>query len=187
MTSHAAFVGGFVLAASVALGAQSPPPVNGVNGTVALEGTTKKVYAALNVVIVQTIDGVEHVIHYTKDLLVHGGKGAGVDALQGLEEGSTVVVHYTVTGAEDTALEIDRVGDQGLKKTEGVIARVDRGRKEITIKFTDGTTETLQLTDRAAAETGSVLNDASTGGAKVVVYYSDEAGHKVAHYFKKIS
>src|SRR5471032_2045520 len=68
----------------VALRAQETPPVQ---GTIALEGTTKKVYSAVNVVVVETKDGVEHMIHYTKDLLVHGGKGSGVDAMQGLEDG----------------------------------------------------------------------------------------------------
>ena len=32
-------------------------------------------------------------------------------------------MHYTVTNAEETALEVDRVGDQGLQTTEGVVAR----------------------------------------------------------------
>jgi hypothetical protein len=187
MTSRVSLLGGFVLAASVMLSGQTPPPVPVVQGTMALEGTTKSVYAAAHIVIVKTIDGVEHVIHYTKDLLVHGGKGGGVDALQGLAEGSTVVVHYTATGAEETAQEIDRVGDKGLKTTEGVVARVDRLRKQITIKYANGKSETLQLTDRAAAEAEKDIDEASGGATKVVVYYSDEAGRKVAHYFRKIS
>ena len=162
MTSHTGLVGSLMLAASVALGAQSTPPP--VNGTIALEGTTDKVYAALNVVIVQTIDGVRHVIHYTKDLLMHGGRSTGVEALEGLETGTTVVVHYSVTDTTETASEIDRVGDQGLKITEGIVARVDRGRERITIKFTNGTAEKFQLTARAAAEAGTDLGDVAQRG-----------------------
>ena len=173
-----------LVAGSVALSAQSPPPVR---GTIALEGTMKKVYRAANTVIVTTIDGVEHVYHFTKDLLVHGGKGPGVDALEGLREGTTVVVHYTVEGAEQSATEIDRVGDEGLKVTEGVVARIDRGRKQITIRFDNGKTEDLRLTDRAAADAGKDLDQAGAGGTKVIVYYTDEGGRKVAHFFKKIS
>jgi hypothetical protein len=188
MTSHVTLIGSFVLAASVALGAQSPPPVNGVNGTLALEGTTNKVYRALNVVVVQTVDGVEHMIHYTKDLFVHGGKGTGVDALQGMPEGSKVVVHYTVAGTEETALEIDRVGDGGLNAAEGVVVRMDRAGRQITIRFGgDGTTETLQLTDRAAAEADGLLRGVPAAGTRIVVYYVDEGGHKIAHYLRKIS
>jgi hypothetical protein len=81
MSRFTTVIGGFVLAASVALGAQSPqspPPVNGVTGTVALDGTTNAVYRALHVVIVETVDGVEHVIHFTRHVFAHG-KGTGVD------------------------------------------------------------------------------------------------------------
>ena len=188
MRIQSGMVGGFVLAASVGLAAQSPPPVTGVNGNMAIEGTTNGVYRALNVVVVRTIDGVEHMIHYTKDLLVHGGKGKGADALQGLKEGSTVVVHYTLSGTEETAQEIDHVGDEdGLKKSEGVVIDVDRRRQQITVRFADRTTETRQLPARAAAEAGRDLGDATKGGAKVVVYYSDEGGRRVAHYFKQVS
>ena len=65
-----------VLAALVLTGwrtaaAQSPPPVQ---GTIALEGTMKTFYRAANVVIVTTMDGVEHAYHFTRDLVVHGRK-----------------------------------------------------------------------------------------------------------------
>jgi len=165
------------------LSAQSPPPVQ---GTIALEGTMKTFYRGVNTILVTTIDGVEHVYHFTKDLVVHGGKGHGLDALEGLREGSTVVVHYTVTGAEASAREIDRIGDEGLKVTEGVVTRISRGRKQVTIRFDDGSSETLRLTDRAAAEAGKD-DDQATATVKVIVYYSDEGGRKVAHFFKKAS
>jgi hypothetical protein len=169
---------------SITLSAQSPPPVQ---GTIALEGTMKTFYRAVNTIIVTTIDGVDHVYHFTKDLVVHGGKGRGPDALEGLREGSTVVVHYTVTQAEASAREIDSIGDDGLKVTEGVVTRIDRGRKQITIRFDDGKSETLRLTDRAAAEATKDVDQAATAPVKVIVYYSDEAGRKVAHFFKKAS
>ena len=59
---------------SITLSAQSPPPVQ---GPIALEGTMKTFYRGVNTIIVTTIDGVEHVYHFTKDLVVHGGKGPG--------------------------------------------------------------------------------------------------------------
>jgi hypothetical protein len=170
------------LMASSTPSAQSPPPVQ---GTIALEGTMKKFYRAANVVIVTTIDGVEHVYHFAKDLVVHGGKGSGIDALEGLREGSTVVVHYTVEGAESTAREIDRIGDEGLNVTEGTVTRISRGRKQITVRFDNGTAENFELTERAAVETAR--NIGQPGATKVLIYYSNEAGRKVAHAFKKIS
>jgi hypothetical protein len=179
-----AVLAGFVLSGSLGLGAQSPPPVR---GTIALEGTMKKFYKAANTVIVATKDGIEHVYHFTKDLLVHGGRGAGVDALSGLREGTTVVVHYVSTGADQSAVEIDRIGDEGLKVTEGIVHRIDRKRSQITIRFDNGTTETLRLTERAAAEASTEIARAPTETTKIIVYYSDEGGRKVAHYFKKAS
>jgi hypothetical protein len=177
-------VGG-ALALSMPLAAQEGPPINGLTGTVALEGTVEQEYAGANTVIVKTVDGVWHVFHFGKDLLVHGGKGTGIDALQGLRAGTTVAVHYTVTGGEASAQEIDRIGDDGLVVTEGTVIGIDRGRKQITIRFDDKNTETFQLTDRAAVDAGRDLDGAPKSAVRVTVYYTDEAGDKVAHFFKK--
>jgi archaellum component FlaG (FlaF/FlaG flagellin family) len=163
---------------------QNTPAVPGVTGTVALEGTTKEVYKGGNEIVVTTLDGVDHVFRFTKNLLVHGGKGSGVDALKGLQKGSTVLVHYTTQPEGASAEEIDRVGPGGLVETEGIVTKIDRGKKEITIRLDGGQTETLQLTDRAAADVGKSV-DATSGTARLVVYYTDESGRKVAHYFKQ--
>ena len=171
------------LAMSGAAAAQSPPPVQ---GTIALEGTMKKFYRAVNVVVVTTIDGVEHVYHFAKDLVIHGGKGTGVDALEGLREGTTVVVHYTAEGSEQAAREIDVIGEQGLEVTEGMVTRVDRGRRQITVRYDNGKTEVFRLTERAAAETAQAVQPVPSG-TKVVIYYTDEHGQNVAHFFGRIS
>ena len=178
-----ALAAGLIVGSSMPMAAQSPPPVQ---GTIALEATVKQFYRAANVVVVTTMDGVEHMYHFTKDLVVHGAKGSGVDALEDLREGTTVVVHYTVSGAEASAQEIDLFGDEGLKITEGQVAKIDRRRQEITIRFANGTTETLRMTNRAAESAGAA-EKAGADAAKVIVYYSDEAGRKVVHYFRKTS
>jgi hypothetical protein len=165
--------------------AQNRPPLP--NEPVAMEGTMKQFYRGLNVVVVKTMDGVEHVYNFTKDLIVHGGKKPGVEALEGLREGTTVVVHYSTAGAKASAQEIDILGDDGLRMTEGVIRNIDRRKREITIKFVTGETETFQMTSRAAAESEALLDDGGGAPATIVVYYSDETGHKVAHYFKRVS
>lgn len=164
--------------------AQSGPPVQ---GTVALEGNMKSFYKGLNAIIVTTMDGVEHTYHFAERLIVHGGKSPGPDALAGLEEGRMVVIHYTVEGNNQTAREIDILGGEGLKVTEGRVTNIDRGHKQITIRFGNGQTETLRLTDRAAAEAGKDLEKAGAEAARVIVYYEDENGRKVAHYFRKAS
>jgi hypothetical protein len=165
MIAHAQLSAGLMPAASVSLCAQRPIPPGPPVTNLTIEATQNKVDAALRVVVVTTVDGVEHLIHFTKDLLVHGGKGSGVDALQGLEAGRTVVVHYTRTGSDETAQEIDVIGgDQGLKTAEGVLTDIDRQRQQITIRFANGTTETLQLTQQAAADAGKDLDSASNDG-----------------------
>ena len=120
--------------------------------TIALEGTMKKVYRGANVVIVTTIDGVEHQYRFARDLVVHGGSGTDVSALEGLREGSTVVVHYSIQGAEQSAREIDVLGVEGLEATEAPVTRIDLGRGQITVRYASGTTDVFRLTERATAE-----------------------------------
>jgi len=170
------------LAVSSDVAAQSPPPVQ---GTVALEGTMNKFYRGANVVIVTTVDGVEHAYHFAKDLVVHGGNGTDTSALEGLHEGSTVVVHYTVEGSEQAAREVDVIGEDGLEVTEGRVTRIDRGSGQITVRYDSGKTEMFSLTARAATETSPQKMVPS--GTKVVIYYSDDHGQKVVHFFKRVS
>src|SRR3984893_658353 len=124
---------------------QGGPPIHGVTGTMATEATIKAEHKAANKIVVETEDGVEHVYESAKGLVVHGGK----DSLADLKPGTTVIIHYT---ADNTAQEIDRVGIDGLSTTEGIATRIDRGKKEITIRYDNGKIETLKLTPRAAAD-----------------------------------
>jgi hypothetical protein len=173
--------------APMAFAAQgTPPPVIPQTGTMALEGTMKAFYRGVNRLVVTTADGMEHVYHFTKELIVHGGKASGVDALDGMHEGVMVVIHYTMESGEPTVSEIDRLAD-GFEVTEARVVRIDRGQKRITVRFGDGRTESFQLTDRAAAEAPAELERAETGTASVVIYYKDEKGVKVVHFFKKAS
>ena len=164
-------------------GQEAPP----VTGTIALEGTVDQTYKAANTVVVKTVDGVRHLFHLTGKTVVHGGESAGAEALRGLKAGSTVVVHYTAAAGLQTALEVDRVDDKGLKTMEGVVTRVDRVGQKISIRLADGSTQTLRLTDRAAIDVGKDVDRAAVDTTRVVVYYADEAGQRVAHYFKRIA
>jgi hypothetical protein len=105
--------------------------------------------------------------------VVHGG----TDPLSDLKPGTTLIIHYT---ADNAAQEVDRVGASGLGSTEGIATKIDRGKKEITIRYDNGMIETLKLTDRAAADVGTNIGP----DTRIVVYYSDEASEKVTHYFK---
>jgi len=156
-------------------------PVSGVTGTMGLDGTVDKFYAGTHSALVKTADGIRHLVHLTDRTAVHGRRPTE-DPFSGLEEGSQVVVHYVVNGDTNTAVEIDRVGDGGLNLVEGTVVGIDRVAKKLTIQLADDSSMTLRLTDRAAHDVGKdVMNR-----AKVIVYYADEGGTRVAHYFKTV-
>jgi hypothetical protein len=177
-----ALVLGVVLLVTAPASGQDRPPLQ---EPIALEGTMKAFYRAANTVVVTTMDGMEHVYHFTKNLIVHGGKAPGVDALAELSEGTPIVIHRSVNGDQASAEEIDLLGEQGLKITEGRVSHIDRRKKEITIRYGNGTTERLQLTTRAAAESRASVDESDEDATELVIYYADEEGRKVAHYVTK--
>ena len=176
---HSLFVGIVALCAATAVNAQQPAVIHGLTGTIATETTIKDEHKAANKIVVKTEDGVEYVFDGTKDLLVHGGKD-----LSDLKPGTTVVVHYTADATGQLAREIDRVGTNGLSVTEGMVTKIDRGKKQIRIRYDNGTSETLALTARAAVDGNLDFRNLPHGTTRIVVYYSEDAGHKMAHYFK---
>jgi hypothetical protein len=171
---------GLILTAPHVAGAgqagQVPIPIHGYTGTIALEGTVEQIYSEVGALLVKTGDGVDHLVHVPKGTPVHGSR-----SLDSLQPGATVVVHYTVKGIQSSADEIDRIApDGGLKVNEGVVTGVNRAKKRITVKFADGSTQTLRLTRHASEYSGKHARR----GSQVVVYYSDDSGQRTAHYFE---
>jgi hypothetical protein len=162
-----------ILAAANGAAAQSPPPVQ---GTVALEGTMKKFYRGVSVVVGSTY-------RFVRDVFVPGGNGSGLDGVEGLREGSTVVVEYTVEGAQQAGPEVDVIG---LEATEGTVTRIDRGRRQIAVRYVNGNTEIFGLTERAPSEAPKDADRATPAATKVIIHYSDERGQRVAHFFWKV-
>jgi len=153
-----------------------------------LVGAILKVDTAAKTVVVKLADGTEHTFHVIGRTAFHGAEDTATgakDAFHGLKEGSQVAVHYTAKGAEETADEIDNVGKDGLKVAEGTVTHVGRGTKTLAIKTADGTEETYRLTDSAAKDAGKDIGKGAEKSAKVTVYYTEEAGRKVAHFFKR--
>lgn len=177
---------GVLLAASGLRAGQSPPPIGGVTGTIALDGTVDDVSTAANTIVVKSADGVRHMFRVSRDLLTHGKTPMPYnDWLAGLKPGATVVAHYSGSGDDRTLHEIDHVGDEGLKVSEGVVRSIDRRQQKITVRFEGDRVETLQLTPRAASGSGADLGD-GTAGESIVVYYTDSNnGIKEAHHFRK--
>jgi hypothetical protein len=183
MGRYLSFVLGLVCVAFVASAAFVAEDVAG-----AVDGTVTHIRATTKIIAVKTADGTEHTFHFVARTSVHGVEqtGEGVkDTLHGLKEGSHVVVHYTAKGIEETAEEIDHIGEGGLKATKGTVKAIDRAAKTITVKTTDGAEETFRLTDRTARDAGKGIGEGAEKSEHVTVYYTDEAGHKVAHFFMK--
>jgi len=150
----------------------------------AVHGTVTKVDAGAKTIAVKAADGTEHTLHFVGKTTVHGTDAGAKDAFKGLKEGSDVVAHYTVKGSEKTAVEVDRVGKDGLKEAHGTVSDIDRGGKKIAIKTADGTVQTFKLADHATEDAGKDVAKGAEKTAKVTVYYTEDAGKKVAHWFE---
>jgi uncharacterized protein with beta-barrel porin domain len=154
----------------------------------AVDGTVKKIDTGSKTIVVDTKDGTEHTFHYASDVTVDGAKDTGKATAAGLgdlKEGSKVAVHYTVVAGKETTHEIDNIGDNGLKVTEGTVSHVDTGAKTIAVKTADGSVETFHLTDRVAKDTGKDIAKGAAKSTKVTVYYTEKAGTKTAHFVKE--
>jgi hypothetical protein len=154
----------------------------------AVHGTIEKVDPVTKTLVVKAEDGTDHSLHLLDTTTVHGVRAsaeAGTDSWQGLKDGTEVVAHYSRRGTKDTALEVDNVGKDGLKATEGTIKGLDRGGKKMVVKTADGTESTFRLTDDAAKDAGKGIVEGTEKGTKVTVYYSEDTGEKVAHFFER--
>jgi hypothetical protein len=153
----------------------------------AVHGTITKLDSATKTAVVKTKDGGENTIKFADKTTVHGAEATATgtkDAFHGLTEGTEVVAHYTTKGTEKTAVEIDKVGKDGIKSVDGTVTHIDRAGKTLGVKAADGTEDTFRLTDHAVADAGKGIAKGSEKSAKVTVYYTEEAGKKIAHFFE---
>jgi hypothetical protein len=149
----------------------------------AVVATVKTVDRGAKTAVVKTKDGTESTIRFTGRTVSHGAEATAKgtrDAFEGVKEGDDVIVHYTEKAGVKTADEVDHVGKAGLKMSEAAVKSVDRGAKTVTVKTADGVEATYQASDRTVKEAGKGLEN----GGKVTVYYTEDAGKKVAHFFK---
>jgi|SRR5437016_11223388 len=154
----------------------------------AVEGTVRKIDRSAKTIAIETADGGAHIFKLADRTAVHGADATETGAkgmYHGLKEGSHVVVHYAIKGKEETAKEIDDIGKGALSMTEGTVAAIDRGAKTMSVKTAKGTEETFHLTATAARDSGKDIADGAEKSTKVTVYYTEKAGQKIAHFFKK--
>lgn len=90
-----------------------------------------------------------------------------MDAVQDMERGMPVVVHYETNG------------DQ-IATAEGRLTMVDRARGHIAIQYSDGRIDKLRVTHHPPSGT------LHAEGRRVIVYSSDKSGQQLeARYFKR--
>jgi hypothetical protein len=137
-----------------------------------LEGTVKKIDGATKTVVVTTAEGVDHAMRFSEHTVVHspGVTFKGTKAVtQSFREGSEVAVHYTAKGADETAVEIDNIGKDGLKVMEGTLAKVDRGARTIAVTTADGVAVMFLFTGVAVRDTAEGIGKGTEKAAKLPV------------------
>jgi arginine repressor len=150
----------------------------------ALEGTVENVDSAAKTIGVKTADGTVAVIKVTDHTTVSGAKAGAKYTDLAAERGSHVVVHYTEEGSVKTAHGIRDFGKGTKKATEGTVVAVDKAGKTVTVKTAQGTDEVFHVSEHATVETGKGVAKETAKGSRVTVYYTEEAGKKIAHFFK---
>ena len=111
-----------------AAGQGTPPPIQGVTGTIATDETIKGEHKAAG----KAAQGVKKILP--------GGKSTSENPLDALITGSRVAVRDVADG-----------GVAAKTTTEGVVIDVNRSRKQITIRSSDKKTHTLRVMDAAGA------------------------------------
>lgn len=155
----------------------------------AVHGTITKLDSGTKTMVIKTKDGTEHTVHFADKTAVWGADktAAGAkDAFKGLSEGSEVVVHYTKKGTVDTATEVDKIGKDGLKSVDGTVMKVGKDGKTVVVKSADGTEHTFEVAGHDTADAAKDLGKGTDKAAKTTVYYSEEGGKKVVHFFEKL-
>jgi hypothetical protein len=155
-----------------------------VEAVTAVHGTVSKLDSAAKTIAIKTKDGTEQTLHWVGKTTVHGADAGAKDTFKGIKEGSEVVAHYTTKGADKTAVEVDKVGKDGMKEADGTVTDIDRGSKTIAVKTADGTVQTFKIADHAAEDAGKDVGKAAEKSAQVTVYYTEDAGKKVVHFFE---
>ena len=153
-------------------------------------GTIEKVDSGAKTITVKTADGTVETVKVTEKTTVHGLKDAAKGTDLAGKEGGHVIVHTVGEGADKTADSVEWVGDKTVHATEGTVEDVGEGSKTVAVKTADGTKETFVVADHAVVTSGKDIARYSARGAKkgehVTVYYTEEAGKKIAHVFRHL-
>jgi hypothetical protein len=101
-----------------------------------------------------------------------------MEAVGNIERGMPVTVQYA---PESLASAIDPIDSSGVAVAEGRITSVDRVHGRIGVKYNDGRSETLRVTEHTVPNSGTL----EVKGKRVVVSTSNQSGQPVVQYFKR--
>jgi len=141
------------------------------------------------IIVVKLRDGSTRTLQFLDNTKVLGVEmaAAGSDsAFKGLSEGSEVVVHYWDKDGWPTTYEIYKVGKDGLKYVDGTITKVDKGGKTVVVKATNGTLQTFEVWGSDKEDLAKQLEKYAGKSETVTVYFTEDGGKKIAHFFDKI-
>lgn len=160
------------------------------SSTNVITGTLDKVDSDAKTIAVKTADGTVETMKFTEKTTVQGLKDAGKAPDLAGKEGGHVIVHTVGEAGDKTAHSVEWVGDKTVHTTEGTVEDVGKDSKTVAVKTADGTKESFVVADHAVVNTGKDVTRYSAQGAKkgehVTVYYTEEAGKKIAHVFKHL-
>lgn len=157
-----------------------------MDAVTAVRGVITKLDGAGKTMLIKTSDGTEHTIHFVDKTVVHGTAAGAKDTFHGLGEGSEVIAHYTVKGSEKTGVEVDKIGKDGVKTVEGTVSKVGSDGKTVVVKAADGTEHTFRVVGNDTVTSAKDIGKGADKTAKYTVYYTEDAGKKVAHFFEKL-
>jgi phosphotransferase system IIA component len=157
--------------------------VSAVHGLISDIDTTTKTIG------IKTSDGVDHSVHFTERTVVHGGalsQSAAKASWHGIARGDEVVVHLTDHGTRTTAVEVDRIGKDGLKSVDGTVREIDRTGRRLVLETDDGAESVFRMTGQSTIDSGKDIAKGASKGSRITVYYTEDVGKKVAHFFEAI-
>jgi hypothetical protein len=186
-TSIRGLTGIFAMAALIVIVAAG---VALASATGVITGTLSKIDTGAKTVAVKTADGTVKTVKVTGKTTVTGAKDVAKAADLVGKEGGHVIVHTVGEGAEETAHAIIWVGDKTVKASEVTVDDVGKATKTVAVKTADGTKDTFVVADHATVDTGKDVGKYSVVGVKkgehVTVYYTEDAGKKIAHAFEHL-
>ena len=142
-------------------------PINGHTGIIQEPFNTAQTYEGVNRIAVALGVG-----------RARNTKVYRMEAVGNIERGMPVTVQYA---PESLASAIDPIDSGGVAIAEGRVTSVDRVHGRIGVKYDNGRSETLRVSEHAASGSGTL----DVKGRRVMVTTSNKSGQQVVQYFKR--